>query len=764
MFGFGLALLAAKHRLFWKRHPFFRFSLQAIVALVLVGIFSAFFIGRGYYQEAAKYDPAAVAEFQRGGMVLDAEGEMIGSLADDGRILVQREEIPNHLVAALMAAEDSRFYQHPGFDAVGIVRAAIANFKKKEIDQGASTITQQLARNSCDLGGRTLHRKLVEVFFAAQIEKEFTKDEIVTHYFNRVYFGSGFHGVGAAANGYFGKDVSDLTVAESAMLCGLIRRPNALSPFNNPELAEMNKDRVLNRMVMEGFLEPEVASESAFRVVNVVDNKGRNNRPRFLLSQIRKEARMLMGERPASGIVVETSLNTGLQKLGESILAERITGIESAEGRDFPHPTRADYKSGRISNPSYLQGSAVVIENATGRIVSAICSRDPFESDYDRVTLSRRSAGTAFLPFVYAAAYESGIATPVSTLYDVPMDNREVMLGGQSGILGEWGAETGGRQYLGTVPSGYALIAGKNAATVRLGFDTGLDKVKAIASQAGIKSTLPDYPSTFLGAGEVNLLELTHAYTTFPNKGWRTGRVGLIDRITTRDGELIYQRSADKRKHQRAFSEQTADQIRTLLSQAVHERASAETSAKLVSLGSQVAGMTGTSCDSEDNWFVGFNDRYTWGVWVGMDIPQPIYKNAFAKDTALPIWSDFALSLDPQEKQFVEKADTEITPICVDSGCLAHVGCRERGHRLIGIPRTDDIANLAYCRTNDSRKELSESAELANFRAEPMVRAIPVSLKGGPTKPGNAFAPVTPETPPLVGENVFEILDGLASR
>ncbi len=764
MFGFAFALLLAKHRLFWKRHPFLRVSLQAVVALAIVGLFSAFFIGRGYYLKAAEHDPAAVAEFQRGGMVLDAEGEMIGSLADDGRILVQREEIPNHLVAALMAAEDSRFYDHPGFDAIGIVRAAIANFRKNEIDQGGSTITQQLARNSCDLGGRTIHRKLVEVFFAAQIEKEFSKDEIVTHYLNRIYFGSGFHGVGAAANGYFGKDVSELTVAESAMLCGLIRRPNALSPFNNLELAELNKERVLDRMVLEGFLDSEVASEPAFRVAKVVENKGRNNRPRFLLSQIRKEARSLMGERPASGIVVETSLNSGLQKFGESILAERITEIESKEGRDFPHPTRADYKSGRITSPSYLQGSAVVIENTTGRIVSAICSRDPFESDYDRVTLSRRSAGTAFLPFVYAAAYESGVANPVSTVYDVPMDNREVMLGGQSGILGEWGAETSGRQYLGTVPSGYALIAGKNAATVRLGFETGLDNVKAIAHQAGINSTLPDYPSTFLGAGGVNLLELTHAYTTFPNKGWRTGRVGLIDRITTRDGELIYQRSVEEEKPRRAFSERTADQIRTLLSQAIHERASAETSAKLASLGSKVAGMTGTSCNSEDNWFVGFNDRYTWGVWVGMDLPQPIYKNAFAKDTALPIWSDFALSLDPQEKVLAMRGEKELTPLCVDSGCLAHVGCRERGHRLIGIPRTSDVAHLAYCRSNDSRKELSETAKLANFRAEPMVRAVPISLKDGPTRPSNTFAPVKTETPPLVGENVFGILDELAVR
>lgn len=764
LFGFAIGFLLAKHRSFWQRHPILRFSLQSAVAIAIIGIFSATIIAWDYYKKSAEYDPAAVAEFHRGGMVLDSEGEMIGSLADDGRILVRRDEIPDHLIAALMAAEDSRFYQHPGFDAVGIMRAAVANFRRDGIAQGGSTITQQLARNTHDLGGRTIQRKLLEVFFSLRIEEEFSKDEIVTHYLNRIYFGSGFNGIGAAANGYFGKHVSELTTAESAMLCSLIRRPNALSPFNNPEVAELNKERVLNRMVAEGFLDRKTAENPAFRVVSVIPNKGRNNRPRFLLSKIRSEARQLMGQRPPSGIIVETSLNTGLQKMGESILAEKITAIESQEGREFPHPTRADFRSGRISSPDYLQGSAVVIENATGRIVSAICSRDPFESDYDRLSLSHRSAGTAFFPFVYAAAYESGSATPMSDSYDVPIDNREVMLGGQSGILGEWGTESFGRKYLGKVPSGYALIAGKNAATARLGFDTGLDNVKAVAHQAGINSTLPDYPSAFLGAGEVNLLELTHAYTTFPNKGWRTGRVGLIDRITTRNGELLYQRSVEKENPQRAFSEQTADQVRTLLTQAVHERASAEASAQLASLGSKVGGMTGTSVGSENNWFIGFNDRYTWGVWVGMDMPQPIYENAFAKDTALPIWSDFALYLDPQEKEWNMAGEKSLVPVCVDSGCLAHVGCRERGHRLIGVPRGSDTAGLEYCRTNKSREELSETAELARYRAEPMVRAIPVSMKTKTAEPQNSFSPVSTETSPLVGENVYGILDSVVSR
>lgn len=752
------------HKPFRKKHRFLSVALQALAALAVMATYPAVVVGWSCYQKAQAYDPGVVAEFQRGGMVLDSEGEMIGSLAGDGRILVRREEIPDHLVAALMAAEDTRFYDHGGFDLMGIARAATFNFQKKGFEQGGSTITQQLARNSFNLGGRTLHRKLVELFVALRIEEEFTKDEIVTHYFNRVYFGSGFHGIGAAANGYFGKEAPDLTVAESAMVCGLIRSPNALSPFQNPDAAEANKERVLNRMVSEGFIDRDTAEDPAFRVAAVIRNDGRNNRPRFLLTRIRREARLLMGAQPISGIIVETSLHSGLQKFGESILAEKLTQIESGEGHDYPHPTRADYQAGRITHPDYLQGAAVVIENDTGRILSAICSRDSFESAYDRVTLSRRSAGTAFIPFVYAAAYESGAATPYTEAFDAPIDNREVMLGGVEGILGEWGTETPGLQYLGRIPSGYALIAGKNAATVRLGFQTGLEKVKAIARQAGIHSELPDFPSAFLGAGEVSLLELTHAYTTFPNNGWRTGRAGLIDRITSRDGEVIYERSSADETSGRAFSERTATQIRTLLSQAVHERADSETSARLASLGAKVGGMTGTSSGSHNNWFVGFNDRYTWGIWVGMDSPRPIYENAFARDTALPIWSQLAVCLDPPEAIAAGECDPEIVPVCVDSCALAHDGCRERGHRLVGLPRSGETAALAYCRMNQSREELSRTTRTAEVRARPVAGATPVRFNSKQKAYTDTFQPVASDTPPLAGEDVFGILERWAAH
>lgn len=763
-FGFDLGFLFWFRRYFWQRHYILRIALKSFLVLGFLAVLAAAAVavpvGLSYYEKAQEYDPIAVAEFKGGGLVYDSQGELVGSLADDGRILLRREQIPDHFVAALMAAEDARFMEHRGFDPIGITRAAIANFRKNGIAQGGSTITQQLARNSYDLGGRTIHRKLVELFFAIRIEKEFTKDEIVTHYLNRVYFGSGFWGLGAAAKGYFDKSPEELTVAESAMLSGLIRRPNTLSPFNNPELAEAAKDGVLKRMVVEGSLEPQALGNPEFAEVSVRDNQGRNNRPRYLLGAVRREAREILQDHSHRGLLVETSINSDLQAFGESVVADHLTAIESQEGRDYPHPTRNDYLAGRTPVPDYLQGAAVVLENRTGRILAAVGSRDLFESSYDRVALSKRQAGTAFHPFVYAAAYESGAATPMSAAFDAPMDNREVMLGGQSGILGEWGDETLSRQYLGRIPSGYGLISGKNAATVRLGFQTGIENVHALSRRAGIRSPLPSYPSSFLGAGEVSLLELAHAYTTFPNDGWRTGRTGMIDRIVTGEGEVLYRRTVEKEKPVRAFSERTARQIKALLAQAVREKADENTADRLRSLSGQVAGMPGTSVDSENNWFVGFNDRYTWGVWVGMDRPQPIYRHAFSRDTALPMWARLAAVLDSDDAVAGNSdKEPELVPVCLESFALAHEGCTERGHRYVGLPDDGSYASLDFCRAGGSRGELSEKAEAAEFRATPVLRATPVSANpnAGPRAPSK---PVAPEVPPLSGENVFGILDG----
>ncbi|NNE90665.1 MAG: hypothetical protein HKN23_03375, partial [Verrucomicrobiales bacterium] len=502
-----------------------------IITAMIGGIFGAA-VANSYHKRALELDYSQVTNIREGATVLDSTGNQLGAISENRVVIVSRDEIPDHFLEALYAAEDSRFKFHPGYDLKGIMRAAIANLKKQEIDQGASTITQQLARNCFELTGRTYDRKLLEVFAAREIEKAYTKDEIVTHYLNRIYLGNGFWGLGAAAAGYFGKSPSELTVGESAMLCGMIRYPNPLSPFKNPQAAIAARNRILNRMADEGFLTANEAGQLSEKPLYILENDGRNNQPRFLLAKVEREAKSLLNGASLDGMTIETAVEPMLQKVSEEAVNHRLSRLESTELTGTP-----TNDSSASANPEdRLQGSAIVIENATGRVVAVVGSRDHQESEYDRASLTRRPAGTAFFPLLYAAAYDSGVSSPLSTVFDAPIDNREVMMGGQTGILGEWGVENLQPVYRGAIPSGFALIAGKNAASVRLGFETGLETVRQFAARAGIRSPLGDYPSTFIGASEVTLEELTHAYSAFANTGWKTADTGPIDRILDRNG------------------------------------------------------------------------------------------------------------------------------------------------------------------------------------------------------------------------------------
>jgi len=229
-----------------------------------------------------------------------------------------------------------------------------------------------------------------------------------------------------------------------------------------------------------------------------------------------------------------------------------------------------------------------------------------------------------------------------------------VMLGGEAGILGEWGAEGDAREYRGKITAREALVEGKNAATVRLGFQVGLDAVKDVVYRTGIRSNLPEYPSTFLGAGEVSLLEMTHAYTVFPNGGIRSNETGMIDRIVDRDGLILYDREGDStREKVRAIEEQVANDIAGMLAEAVYRRARPDQAKSLSALRGKIGGTTGTTVSFDNAWFVGFNSKYSWGIWVGMDKPATIYPRAFSRDLALPVWAKIGEKLSDSYENLV---------------------------------------------------------------------------------------------------------------
>ncbi|MDF2378076.1 MAG: transglycosylase domain-containing protein [Verrucomicrobiales bacterium] len=585
---------------------FFLGLLKVCCFLVLYLVVGAAAVGGGvgwHYLDANNdYDLSKVEELAAGAEVVDAHGRHIGRIGATDRKLIKREDIPPVFIDALLAAEDQRFFFHPGFDPAGTMRAAIANYRAESIQEGGSTLTQQLARDVYGLEGRHIERKLNEIALAFWIEREYSKDEILVHYLNRIYFGSGFYGVGAAAKGYFDKALSDLTVDESAMLCGLIRSPSRFSPFVSQKLATANRNQTLQRMVSIGRLSREemdllIAQPTA--VANNRDQRIFRGQASFLLKRMEKETRELIGDRSLEGLTIHSSVDLEFQQAAAFEIDRHLKNL---------HREKPD-----VDGIEELEGAAVVVHNKTGRLLLTVGSRDFHGSEYDRSREMKRPSGSAFIPFVYAAAFESGSYDPSSILTDAPFDNREMGLGGMSGVLGEWSTENPENRWEGPITAARALQLSKNSPTARLGLEIGLKRVSDLIAKAGIQTPVRELSGSLLGASEMSLSELVRAYTIFPNRGVPAPRIGLIESISF--GEETVFSSGWKVETERAISEETAALISSLI-------------------GNE---QSGTTPAFTDGWHFGFNEEYTWGVWVGKDTFETIYPLAFGGETAGPI-------------------------------------------------------------------------------------------------------------------------------
>ncbi|MDF1658797.1 MAG: transglycosylase domain-containing protein [Verrucomicrobiales bacterium] len=609
-------------------------KLLAIAGLI-TGAVVAGLIGV-HYKEAMAFDLVILERPLPSIRVEDARGKVIGGLGAKNWIGIGSEEIPLSFRNALIAAEDARFYHHSGFDPEGMARAAIANVMKGEIDQGASTITQQLARNAYPLGGRSWKRKLTELCLAWRIERHFTKDEILTRYANRIYFGRGFYGLGAASHGYFGKAPLYLDNSEAATLAGLIRSPNALSPWNNPKASLANRDRVIDRMQEESLISVEDAKlvkESALPTRLPADHSVRQH---HLLISIERELETLLGNTDGSSLLVSTSVDLELQRSAELALRLGLEELRRSLGTGF------DGAGG--TNP--VNASAFMIENATGRVITSVPSADQDRDHFDRIRRSLRSLGMAFSPLVYGAAYEAGLADPSSRLLDVPLDNKKVMLGGMEGILGEWGTESMTNRYEGEIPSALCLIKGKQSATARLGYRVGIERLARTAARAGVSTELKPFPATFLGGSEISLHDLVLSFTAFANGGKRPQSSSVIDEVRLASGELVYRRERETTERVAVFSEHTSNQMASLLRSALSYRLEEIGHPQMSGL---IGGMTGTSVHYKDNVFVGSNEQFTWAVWFGRDLPAPIGDKVFASDTVLPVWASLGRSIENQK-------------------------------------------------------------------------------------------------------------------
>ncbi len=669
----------------WHSTPQFYIPIGIVAVLAVIFAVYISMIASDLEGQARGFDLSKLEQMESASLILDRNGKIFGQIYVENRETVPYDQLPRDLINAVVAVEDAKFYQHGGYDLLGIVRAAMKNLTAGHVRQGASTITQQLARNSFALKQKTFRRKLLEIFLARRIEEQFGKQKIMELYLNRIYFGGGLYGAEAAARGYFGKSAREMSLAECATLAGLIKSPNRLSPWTDRAASSEARNYVLDRMRDLDFISREQCASA--RSEKIVTGSRQNAQGQtYAVDYIRQQVIAAVGWDRAmnEGFRIHTTIDVDLQKVAEDSLRANLERVE--QHPDYSHQTYAEYAAtfrkakanGTMSDqpaPEYLQGAVIGLDNETGDIMVLVGGRDFEHNQYDRALQARRPAGTAMLPFVYAAAFEKGMF-PGSLVEDSPLDNRAVMIGGTTGILGEWGPESVENRYEGAMTARQALVKSKNGATVRIGMNAGVDSVLQLCSAAGIRSPLRPYPATFLGSSEVTLAELALGYTTFPNGGWRPSAPRILERIEEKDGTMVWDAKGD-RIRKIVIKPEAAYEVHSCLVDALQSGTGKAAYTQFGLKKMPAAGKTGTAYDFTDALFAGYDSNFTCAVWTGFDKPQKIYRGAFGRELALPVWVDVMNSAAQHypPREIKQPSNLKQMEICSRSGLLATDKC-----------------------------------------------------------------------------------------
>jgi 1A family penicillin-binding protein len=752
---------------FFERPPWYkRRRFYVPIAAVLVGL-----LGGGIYfwylmsvltVEAGTFDLSKLEQMESASVILDRNDKIFGQIYVENRETVPYEQLPRDLINAVVAVEDNKFYQHGGYDLSGIVRAALRNFTAGHVRQGASTITQQLARNSFSLKERTFRRKLLEIILSKRIEERFGKQKIMELYLNRIYFGGGLYGAEAASRGYFGKPAKEMTLSECATLAGLIKSPNRLSPWSDRNGSRDARNIALARMRDLGFISRERCEVAQAEEI-VIGSRQSAQGQTYAVDYIRQQVIAAVGWDRAmnEGYRIHTTIDAELQRVAEESLRKHLTEAEQHPG--YNHPTYEvwanRYKSAKqlavpnvATAPDYLQGALIALDNQTAGILALIGGRDFEHNQYDRALQARRPAGTAIKPLVYAAAFENGLF-PGSLVDDSALDNRAVMIGGTTGILGEWGPETEDNRYEGSITAREALVKSKNGATVRVGMTVGVDPVLQLCKAAGIRSPLRPFPATFLGSSEITLAELALAYTIFPNGGWRPNPPHILDRIEEKDGTVVWESPKDGTR-QAVVKPETAYEVHSCLVEALGSGTGRAAREKFGLQKFPAAGKTGTAYDFTDALFAGYDSSITCAVWAGFDKPQKIFRGAFGGEIALPIWVDVMNAANQRypAKEISEPKGIQKAEVCVRSGLLATDKCY-------------DSVKSASGETIRKRTTYVELATSAQMPTEPcsvhgeartrLVRDLPASgfPRASLAVDPKQVRPISPQGPVLLAEN-----------
>ena len=621
---------------------------QPLRALVLAALLLASAPASAQQPKPADTEPWTIVPVPQASLVFARDGSLIGEIGKEIRTSVPIKSLPGYLPHAFVAVEDHRFYQHDGVDVVGIAGALKDNIFGER--RGASTITQQLVGNMhpdvIDRTDMSLGRKLKEQSAAREMEKHYTKDQILEAYLNQIAFGHGWYGVESAARHYFGKSASKLSLAEGAALAAMPKGPALYDPLKYPDRVRQRRNVVLSLMADQGYITQGQASIAQATPLVTLPNSGYSAYSPWFVDVVRVQALRAGIPVNQGGYRIYTSLDPVLQNAATSALLEETAAVESQP--DYAHPK---YHPGSRSTPTrttdYLQGMVVALDPTSGDVRALVGGRDYGDSQFDRAVDGMRQPGSSFKPIVYAAAIADSI-TPNTifgdTALSIPLQNGTV-----------YQPENSDGQYLGLITLRDALTKSRNVVAVQLGMKLGMDSIASLARRMGLSSKITPYPSSAIGASVVQPLDLIAAYSTFANLGTPV-EPRFIYRIEDRNRKVVLSREI--RALAPALDPTVTYVVRDMMRDVV-ERGTASSIRRYLPQSIPVAGKTGTTNDNSDVWFIGLTPDLVAGVWLGFDKPTSIAIGAAGGSMAAPIWGKMVARYYASQPQTVASHATE---------------------------------------------------------------------------------------------------------
>jgi penicillin-binding protein 1A len=617
-----------------------------------------------------------------GTIVYDRDGRVVHEFFRENREVVALDDISPDLINAVIATEDREFREHWGIDVYGVMRAALANLRAGHVVQGASTITQQLARSLFLTQEVTIARKLQEALLALRIEQTYSKNRILELYLNQIYFGSGAYGVQAASQDLFGVPSAELDLPRAALLAGLPRNPSGYAPRRHPDRAQLRRSLVLSMMVEHGVVSEEEAARADTMPLGVVEREESAPVGAYFVEHVRRDVIAKYGAEMlySGGLRIYTTVDLELQEAAERLIEERFTALENEYG--FPVKHGDEFDPDTLEHIPYVEGALLAIDASTGGILAMVGGRDFTDSQFNRATQAPRQPGSGFKPFLYTAAIDNGF-TPADTIMDAPilmpgagpmtvlegLEDEELRIEEPT----DWMPENYSREFHGRVRLRYALKRSINIPAVKLGILVGPNVVARYAHEMGISTPLSSVYSLPLGTAEVTLMDMVKAYGVLANQGARLEPYA-IERIEDRSGRVLEKHSSVSTQ---AIPPATAYVVTSMLESVIDSGTG--WGARARGFRHPAAGKTGTTNDCTDAWFTGFTPRIVCGVWGGFDDRRSLGDKMTGARVALPVWTEFmkVAHADLPREAFEMPPGVITRRVCADSGELAGPDCPE---------------------------------------------------------------------------------------